>query len=67
MDPNDCLDELCDALRNDDPETAHDRGEDLLRWIGSDGFTPTVTTSQLRTMVSNLLMYVEITGLDGQQ
>lgn len=66
MDPDACLEELCDALRYDDAETARDRGEALLRWISFDGYPPTVTVPQLRTLLNNLLMYAEITDLSGE-
>lgn len=65
MDPNACLEQLCDALRNDDADEAEQSANDLLQWIRSGGAMPTVNKKQLTTLLNNLLMYVEITELNG--
>lgn len=66
MDPNACLELFCEALRNDDAEEAERSVKDLLHWLGKGGIMPFVTKKQLKTMLNKLLMYVEITGLDGR-
>ena len=67
MDPNACLERFCDALRSDDAEEAEQSANDLIHWLGRGGAMPSVTKKQLTTLLNNLLMYVEITGLEGTE
>lgn len=47
MDPTACWNEMLDALRDGDRETARDRANDLYDWLGRGGFAP-VTKSDMR-------------------
>ncbi len=67
MDPEECLEDLCHALRNDDEDAAHVAGENLSNWMNSGGFMPAITRKQFCTLLNNILMYVEITHLTGEE
>ena len=51
MDPQACLQRLCEAIECQDRDEMRSASYDLVMWLKKDGFVPTVNSIQLHTLL----------------
>ena len=57
MDPNACVDRICDALEDDDREEALEGLKDLSGWLNRGGFPP--ESVRYHRLVNRLITHME--------
>jgi hypothetical protein len=62
MDPDATLELIMNAIDRDDPEEAKSLIAELVSWLSKDGFVPSVTRSQLMTLLAHTSLAMQLAG-----